>query len=437
MRHDFALVTPFSVSRATVLLIRLLLICSLAGCRSEQSGAVAGRVTLHVHLDPSGKGYELTKEMAVDYEKRLGVHIELIRGPSDTTERLSQYLQFLGAKSPDVDVYQVDVIWPAILAGHLLDLKDAFSTETASFFPSQIANDTVDGRLIAIPWFGDAGLLYYRTDLLKKYNLPGPPQTWDELTTVAQLIQTGERTSGNPDFWGFVWQGKAYEGLTCDALEWQASSGGGNIVESGRRINVNNDGSRKAFDRAAKWVGTISPAGVTTYGEEESRQLFQSGNAAFLRNWPYVYSLANDEKSPIRGKFEATVLPTGGTGHAATLGGWHLAVSKYSPHPQEATEFVKFLASREVQKRRGVEASMLPARVDLYDDPDIAAKMPLLPTMKNVFLGAVARPSAAAGEDYNEVSTYYFQAVHEILTHRKSAADALAGLDRTLHEVMK
>ncbi|MGI8905307.1 MAG: ABC transporter substrate-binding protein [Candidatus Sumerlaeaceae bacterium] len=423
----------------SVIMATAALLLGCTGCDKSRNptGRSASGVTLHVNVDGSGKAFQLTQELSLDYEQRTGVRIELIRGPSDTTERLSQYLQFLGAKSPDIDLYQVDVIWPAILANHLLDLKDAFTTETEAFFPSQIKNDTVDGRLIAIPWYGDAGLLYFRSDLLAKYNLSQPPQTWDELTTMAELIQKGERATGKGDFWGYVWQGKAYEGLTCNALEWQASSGGGRIVEEGRRINVNNPGARRAFERAAGWVGTISPRGVTTYGEEEARQMFQSGNAAFLRNWPYVYSLASDNKSPVKGKFGATVLPTGGTGHAATLGGWHLAVSKYSPHPREATEFVRFLASIPVQRRRALEASMLPARVALYDDPEIASTVPLLPTMKQVFLEAVARPSAAAGEDYNEVSTYYFQAVHQILTGEKTAERALADLDEALHEVLR
>lgn len=429
---------PISSRLATAaVMCAVALLC--AGCsRSSQTGSTeaAGRITLNVNLDPSGKSYEISQKLAADWEKRTGVHIELIRGPSDTTERLSQYLQFLGAKSPDLDIYQVDVIWPAILADHLLDLKDAFANETAAYFPSQIQNDTVDGRLIAIPWFGDAGLLYYRTDLLKKYGMAAPPQTWDELTTMAEAIQGGERKEGHADFWGFVWQGKAYEGLTCDALEWQSSSSGGRIVEAGRKVNVNNAAAREAFERAAGWVGRISPRGVTTYGEEESRQMFQNGNAAFLRNWPYVYALASMEKSAVRGKFDATVLPTGGTGHAATLGGWHLAVSKYSRHPKEAIEYLRFLTSEEVQRRRALEASLLPARVKLYDDAELAQKIPLVRTMKQVFLEAVPRPSAAAGADYNEVSTYYFQSVHQILTHEKSADQALRELDESLREVV-
>jgi trehalose/maltose transport system substrate-binding protein len=428
-----------SPARMMVEIACVVAMLGMAGCsRSQREGESnsSAQITLNVNLDPSGKSYEISRDLAADYEKRTGIHIELIRGPNDATERLSQYLQFLGAKSPDLDIYQVDLIWPAILADHLLDLKEAFATETPAYFPSQIQNDTVDGRLIAMPWFGDAGLLYYRTDLLQKYGFAKPPGTWDELTTMAEAIQAGERQAGHADFWGFVWQGKAYEGLTCDALEWQSSSNGGHIVEPGRKVNVNNPGARAAFQRAAGWVGKISPRGVTTYGEEESRQLFQNGNAAFLRNWPYVHALANMEGSAVRGKFEATVLPTGGSGHSATLGGWHLAVSKYSAHPKEAIEFLRFLTSEQVQRRRALEASLLPARVNLYDDPELAQKIPLVKTMKQVFLEAVPRPSAAAGADYNEVSTYYFQSVHQILTHEKTADQALRELDESLLEII-
>lgn len=420
-------------------LITAVALCCLFGtaCRRSVQNHEPGTVVITANLDPGAKTYELTEALAREFTAETGVQVRLIKGPADASERISQYLQFLGAKSPDIDVYQVDVIWPAMLAPHMLDLKDTFTTETAEFFPNLIENDTVDGKLVAIPWFADAGMLYYRSDLLQKYGFPLPPATWDDLTTMAARIQEGERKAGNRDFWGFVWQGRAYEGLTCNALEWQASSGGGHIVEAGGRVHVNNPAALRAFTRAAGWVGTISPRGITTYAEEESRQMFQSGNAAFLRNWPYVYSLANGDDSPIRGKFNVAPLPSGGHGHAAALGGWHLAVSKYSRNPREAAEFVRFLTSHKVQRQRALELSMLPTRVALYDDPEIAEKVPFLPTMKKVFMQAVPRPSTAAGEDYNEVSTYYYQHVHRILTSSAPPQEVLRELHNVLEEILQ
>ena len=183
------------------------------------------------------------------------------------------------------------MIWPGDLAEHFVDLYEYGAAGVAAeHFPAIIQNNTVDGELIGIPWFTDAGLLYYRTDLLEKYGYDSPPATWDELEEMAQTIQDGERAEGNQDFWGYVWQGNAYEGLTCDALEWIKSNDGGTIVSPDRVITINNDNAIEIVDQAAGWVGTISPPGVTGFAEEDARNMWQAGNAAFMRNWPYAYS---------------------------------------------------------------------------------------------------------------------------------------------------
>ena len=152
---------------------------------------------------------------------------------------------------------------------------------------------------------------YYRTDLLEKYGYKEPPKTWEELTEMAKKIQDGERKDGKPDFHGFVFQGKASESVTCNAIEWIYSFNGGTIVEPDKKVTINNPDAIKALETAKGWVGTISPKGVTTYGEEEARNVWQAGNAAFMRNWPYAYALGNDPKSAIAGKFDVTVLAEG------------------------------------------------------------------------------------------------------------------------------
>ena len=168
--------------------------------------------------------------------------------------------------------------------------------EIKQFFPRIIENNTVGGRLVSIPWFTDAGILYYRTDLLEKYGYKAPPKTWEELTEMAKKIQDGERTAGKGDFQGFVFQGKASESVTCNAIEWIYSFGGGTIVEPDKKVTINNPNAIKALETAKGWVGTISPKGVTTYGEEEARNVWQAGNAAFMRNWPYAYALGQRSK---------------------------------------------------------------------------------------------------------------------------------------------
>ena len=215
------------------------------------------------------------------------------------------------------------------------------------------------------------------------------------------------------------------------------SFGGGQIVEADGTISINNPKAVKALETAAAWVGTISPAGVLAYGEEESRGVWQTGNAAFMRNWPYAYQLGNGDDSAVKGLFDVTTLPVGAEGDtsAATLGGWNVAVSKYSTMQDVAISLALYLAGPEAQKARAISESALPTIVALYDDADIAAAQPIIPQWKNVFLNAVPRPSAPTLGKYNEVSSKFWSAVHETLSGNGSAADNLAGLEADLTDL--
>jgi trehalose/maltose transport system substrate-binding protein len=370
--------------------------------------------------------------MAV-FEKNTGNHVKLVTMPSSSSEQFSQYRLWLAAGNKDIDVYQTDVIWAPQLADQFIDLKEATKDVVGQFFPSIIASQTVNGRLVALPLFTDAPALFYRRDLLEKYGKQ-PPKTWDEMAATAKEVQDKERQAGQKDLWGYVFQGNSYEGLTCNALEWVKSSGGGQIVETDGTISINNEKAAAALERAKGWIGTISPPGVLAYQEEESRGVWQTGNAVFMRNWPYAYSLGNGADSAVKGKFDVMTLPVAAAGDkpSSTLGGWNLAVSKYSEKQEAAIALVKFLASKEVQKARAVELSNLPTLTDLYDDKDVAAAQPFMPNWKPIFQDAVPRPSATAKVKYNEVSSKFWTAVHNTLSGSGSAAENLELLEADL-----
>ena len=393
-------------------------------------------VVITVAAGAVGMELELTRDLAEMYSaENEGVTVNVLDTPDMVEDRLGLYLQFFEAESSEVDIYQIDVIWPGDLAEHFVDLYEYGADAVADdHFPAIIENNTVDGRLVGIPWFTDAGLLYYRTDLLEKYELD-VPQTWDELEEYAQIIQDGEREE-NPDFWGFVWQGNAYEGLTCDALEWIASNDGGTIIEPEGVITINNPNAIEIVDQAAGWVGTISPEGVTTMAEEDSRAIWHAGNAAFMRNWPYAYATSMAEDSAVAGNFDVSPLPAGKSGAgAATLGGWQLGVSVYSEHPDIAADVALFMASNEGQKYRAVEGTFNPTIMDLYDDPDVLAAAPFFETLYDVFINAVARPSTVTAPRYAAVSELFYNAVHDVLTGQTNAADAFEELELDLEDL--
>jgi trehalose/maltose transport system substrate-binding protein len=381
---------------------------------------------------------ELTQKAAEMFEKEHpNVNVEVYTTPDLSDDRKGLYLQYLEAESPEIDVFQVDVIWPGELSNHFLDLNNYGAQKLADkHFKAIIQNNTVNGRLVAMPWYTDAGLLYYRTDLLNKYGYSKPPATWEELEEMAKTIQAGEREN-NPDFWGYVWQGNAYEGLTCDALEWIYSNGGGRIVNEDKEVTINNEEAIEIVDTAAGWVGEISPPGVTALVEESSRKMFEAGNAAFMRNWPYVYALASQEGKATAGKFDVAPLPAGDSGNsAATLGGWNLAVSKYSNNPELAAELALFVTSQKIQKLRAVEGSFNPTIKELYEDQEVLKANPFFGDLYQVFTSAVPRPSAELNEDYSAVSERFFQAVHAVINGESEAQDELAYLELEIEDIL-
>jgi trehalose/maltose transport system substrate-binding protein len=409
---------------------------ALGGCDREGADRPEGAL-LKISCGSVGLEFTLCNDGAQRWAEATGNRVEVVSTPNSTTERLALYQQLLGAGADDIDVLQVDVVWPGILAPHLLDLGPAAAGAEEAHFRAIIENNTVDGRLVAMPWYTDAGVLYYRKDLLERY-AESVPRTWAELTETASRIQAAERSAGNDRMWGFVWQGRAYEGLTCNALEWVASHGGGAVVDADGRVTIDNPRAAAALELAASWVGTISPPGVLNYAEEEARGVFQSGNAVFMRNWPYAWTLAQSKDSPIRGKVGVTTLPAGPGGKsAATLGGWQLAVSKYSRHPRLAAWLVTFLTSPEEQTRRAIAGAYNPTIAALYTRPDVLEANPFFDSLYETFTQAVARPSRIAGSRYNELSSEFWSAVSSVLAGQQSAAEALEQLPPRLERLLQ
>jgi trehalose/maltose transport system substrate-binding protein len=396
----------------------------------------ATAATITISCGSNAADAEFCGKFAEEWGKKNGHTVKMYSPPTSTTDNLALLRQQFAAKSTDLDVIMIDVVWPGVIKDHLVDLKKYSKGAEAKHFPAIVANNTVDGKLLGMPWFTDAGLLFYRTDLLDKYKLK-VPGTWDELSAAAKKVMDGERAAGNADFQGFVFQAKAYEGLTCDALEWVASFGGGSIVDKSGNITINNANAAKALDTAAAWIGTIAPAGVLNYAEEDARGTFQNGKALFMRNWPYAWALGQAADSPIKGKIGVAPLPAGTGGKAATLGGWQLAVSKYSKNVDAAADLAMFLTSPEIQKKRAIGGSYNPTIVDLYKDKDILAANPFMGQLLDVFTGAVARPATVTGLKYPEVSRAFWDATHEVLSKKATGAEAVKKLEGKLKQVKR
>lgn len=236
--------------------------------------AVADGVELTVYSNPTQSA--ALRAVVAHWERDTGHTVVIRQGPESSSEALAFYRDIFHKATdadPGPDIINIDSVWPAMLADHLLDLRVYINGMEKLHIPSVIENYTVDGRLVAMPLFVDAGVLFYRKDLLDKYNLP-LPFTWSRLVDSANKVVTSERAAGNDAIWGLTFQGKAYEGLTCCAMEWIYARDGGTIVDERGVVTVNNPSALRALTEAADWMGTLVPEEVLEMNEEESRRMF-------------------------------------------------------------------------------------------------------------------------------------------------------------------
>ncbi|HEX7637627.1 MAG TPA: ABC transporter substrate-binding protein [Burkholderiaceae bacterium] len=408
-----------------------LVLALAAGC-----GPAAAAETVRIACSGLGQELELCRSESAQWARETGNAVEVVPMPADATQQLQQFDAGL-VKGSQLDVIQVDVAQVGLLAGRLLDLTPYAHGAEKLDFPGMLSNSLVRGRLMAMPWFIDGGLLYYRKDLLNRYHQP-VPRTWADLRAIAGTVQAGERAAGNGRMWGYVWQGRAYEGLTCDGLELMAAYGAGTIVDPAGNVTVGNPATVKAFSMLAGFVGTISPPAVLDYSESESLAQFMAGNAVFMRNWPYAWAASQAARSAVRDKVGVAALPMGdgpAARHAAALGGQELAVSKFSSHPALAASLVMYLTGEDVQRRRAIRASFNPTIRGLYLDSEVLIANPFTSSLQQVFANAVARPTSITGAKYGEVSAAFYQSLHDVLAHADTPESAVLKLNVRLTQL--
>ena len=367
-----------------------------------------------------------------DFERENpGVRVRREIGPHSSTQFHDLLTQKLKNQDTALDVFFMDVIWPAEFAsaGWALPLDRFFPAgEQDKFLKAPILANHYRGQIFGVPVFIDAGVLYYRKDLLEKYAL-SQPRSWPELVEQAKTILAREQ---DPQLSGFSAQFKQYEGLVCNMMEYIVSHNG-SLWDAKRLVStIDQPAAREAvrFVRD-KIIGEISDRGVLAYEEPESLALFTQGRAIFHRNWPYAWKIANDpQQSKIAGKVGMMPLPPfpGGMG-ASTLGGWQLGVSRFSTKPDLAWRFVAFMTSKEIQKRIALFTGRGPTRLALYDDPVLSAKIPQIKSLLETFKQAVPRPITPVYVPLSNIMQRYFSSALALPDSHIDQRAALAARD--------
>jgi multiple sugar transport system substrate-binding protein len=387
----------------------LLMVLILPACKKEET---AGVTTIRFVTWKPNQPAVWDKIIRTFEAENPGIRVSRETGPHSSTGFHDLLTQKLKNKSPDVDVFFMDVIWPSefAAAGWAMPLDSYFpQREQDKFLNGTVLANTYKGRIYGVPVFIDSGMLYYRKDLLEKYGFK-PPETWQEMVSQAKKITSGE-AANNAALNGFSGQFKQYEGLVCDMMEYILSNGGSIMKPDTGQPEI----AAKQAVQAVRFVrdeiiGNIAPEGELTYEEPESLALFIQGKAVFHRNWPYAWEVSNDPaRSRVAGKVGIARLPhfPGGKSYS-TLGGWQLAVSSYSKHKDAAWTFIKFLTSRKIQKQLAIKAGFAPTRKALYDDADVLKADPQFRSMKDVFVTAYPRPRSPLYPAISNILQRYF-----------------------------
>src|SRR5215469_16405032 len=382
-------------------------------------------------------GKQTIAEVAEAYnasQNKVRVVYKELPPPSSSTEVHQALVQQLARRNGDPDVFTQDIIWIAEFAAAkwALPLDEYFNAETMKeYFPGVVQACTWQGKLTALPWFIDSGMLYSRKDLLEESGAK-TPETWDELIDSAKKLTS----SGKAKF-GFLWQAKQAEVLVCDLVSFIGSNDGSILKSDGKTVSIADDAAMEAVQLMHDLIKKhqISPEDVLSWDEEPSRRPFTAGQATFLRNWSYVYKVAQDKtESTVVDKVGVVPLPHfPNKKSAACLGGYQYGVNASSKNKEAAIEFVRWLSSPETQLRFATQLGLCPTRAAVFDESEIGKEQPFMQQLKDVFLGAIPRPVTPK---YPQVTLALQSAVSTALTTGK-VEESLKSAKQKIETIVK
>ncbi len=399
--------------------------------KSKSDGNKDGKQVTIVYA----KGKDTTKGTSKTVEafekSHPNIKVKFREMPNDSGQQHDAYVTALNAKSSEIDVFDMDVVWPAEFAqaGYVLPL-DRFiqqdKVDLSEYNDGALAASQFNGKQWALPKFIDAGMLFYRKDLIPEGNVP---KTWDDLLKTANATKGKDGTK-----FGYVMQAKQYEGLVCNAIEFVASYGG-QFINNKNEVVVNSPETKKGLQKMVDIATSEAvPSNVTTFTEPETDQAFIEGQTPLVRNWPYEFASANDkDTSKIVGKVAVAPLPAGDKGSAAALGGWSAGINKYSKHPKESWEFLKFMAGAEGQKIDAIYGSHAPTLTKLFDDKEVLDANPFFADkgFQAALAAAVPRPVAA---NYQEISEIIQIHVSKAIAGEETVDEAAAAMEKEMNE---
>ncbi|WP_308207864.1 ABC transporter substrate-binding protein [Actinomadura madurae] len=416
-------------------LICAALALSLSACGGDDGGSAGGTgaaslqgrgpITFVTGKDRSGYLQKQLDDWNAEHPKE---QVRLIELPDEPNEQRQQMIQNATTKSDAYSVLNLDVVWTAeFAANRWLTEIPKNRVDLSKMLPATVTTGQYRGKLYAVPSTSDAGMLYYREDLLKKAGLAEPPKTYDEMWAACDKVR---KLPEGEDVDCFFTEVNKTESMTISAVEAIASAGGSIIGADGKPA-LTTPQAKQGVEFLVKAKEEHMPKEAVTLDTEGGRRYFQSGRLLFQRQWPYQYALANsdDGSSKVAGKFAVAPLPGPSGPGVANLGGHNLAISAFAENKATSLDFIRYLAGEQSQRANLIATSKAPTIAALYDDPEMVKKFPYLPVLKEAIANAKPRPVAVK---YGDVTAAVQGEMYDAVTGKKSAEQALADLQSKL-----
>ncbi|WP_412518989.1 ABC transporter substrate-binding protein [Actinomadura madurae] len=416
-------------------LICAALALSLSACGGDDGGSAGGTgaaslqgrgpITFVTGKDRSGYLQKQLDGWNAEHPKE---QVRLIELPDEPNEQRQQMIQNATTKSEAYSVLNLDVVWTAeFAANRWLTQLPKHQIDLSKMLPATVTTGQYRGKLYAVPSTSDAGMLYYREDLLKKAGIAEPPKTYDEMWAACDKVR---KLPEGEDVDCFFTEVNKTESMTISAVEAIASAGGSIIGADGKPA-LTTPQAKQGVEFLVKAKKEHMPKEAVTLDTEGGRRYFQSGRLLFQRQWPYQYALANsdDGSSKVAGKFAVAPLPGPSGPGVANLGGHNLAISAFAENKATSLDFIRYLAGEQSQRANLIATSKAPTIAALYDDPEMVKKFPYLPVLKEAIANAKPRPVAVK---YGDVTAAVQGEMYDAVTGKKSAEQALADLQSKL-----
>jgi len=287
------------------------------------------------------------------------------------------------------------------------------------------------GKLYAVPFFGNAQMFFYRTDLFSKYGLNRAPANWDEGMKYMEKI-----TNSESGVYGYVLRGQQGNPVVAQFMPVFWSFGGQMFSVDKSKVQIDIPEALAALNFFLK-LKNVSPPGAESFNAQQLATHMLQATAASTINWPaFVPRFEDPKESKIVGKIAYSKIPDGTATGSSEIGHWIAAIPAGSKNKELAFDFLHWATTSDKQKEYAREMGTPPTRVSVFTDPELTKMQEFkhYPILYECIANSTPRPRIS---NWNEVENTFGIYLSTAVAGRISPKEALEKSQADVEKLMK